>query len=205
MKRIFALLVACALLLCGCSAPYSGYEEAYYGFSDDTVLGKSYEDILAYFGDPTERSIGENEIGFLDADGRIRYDARADHRYRDERSCDTYVYIAFDADQTAIGWEVVNGPSQKNSTGFGLAGYPYDLVWMTGKTAPEIREKYGFFDREQYDDVPMDAPIVNETKSYIIQKGDMEIAKIDEIIFHVYFNDEGVATRFCEQYGYLGG
>ncbi len=203
MKRTLCLLLACCLLLCGCYGPYDGYEAEYFGFRDDAVLGKNYDEIVAYYGMPQERLVAEGTIDYIDSDNRIRYAVRNDH-LSGEGSRDAYVYITLDKEMIATDW-TIDGNTAQNSTGFGLSQYAFDLIWMTGKTAPEIRTKYGFFHYEKYNGVSENDPITDTFGTYILHKGDAEIAKVDEILLHVYFNSNGVATRFCEQYGYVGG
>lgn len=203
MKRAICLLLVCCLLLCGCYSPYDGYEAEYFGFVDNHILGYSYDEIVAYYGLPQERYTEDDTIVYLDDDNRIRYTVRNDYKVG-KGSRDAYVYITFNKEMSATAW-TLSGNTDQNSTGFGLSQYAYDLVWMTGKTAPEIRARYGFFHYEEYNDVQESDPLIDTNVSYILHKGDIEIAKADEILLHVYFNSEGVATRFCEQYGYIGG
>lgn len=185
------LLTVCLLFaLTGCAnEPYDGMEEPYYGFEDAYILGKSYGEIVTHYG------------ASVAMDDRISYRVVWDSANGNEEN--VTVQITFDDTMTATKWELVSDVDPL-TLNIGTKRYPYDISWLIGKTASEIRERYGPFYREYRDEERYTA-ITNDFGCYAIVEGDGELGWNDQILFHIYFIADGVATRVYELRGNPGG
>lgn len=91
----------------------------------------------------------------------------------------------------------------QDTTGFGTDRYVFDLEWMMGKTISEIYERYGVFYDPRF---TKDTQVVNGWEGYVVRVLDGAGGNGSATIyFDIYFNDEGVATRFRERLGIPGG
>lgn len=73
----------------------------------------------------------------------------------------------------------------------------YDAEWIIGKTSAEIEEKYGKFDRKEWD-YQEDGLLYGTDAGYIIKESRQSwYGKTTEELFVVRFNQEGIAIS-CE-------
>ena len=80
---------------------------------------------------------------------------------------------------------------------FACSQYSYDEEWMIGKTSAEIEERYGKFDRREWD-YREDGLLYGTDAGYIVKESQVSwFGKTTEELFVVRFNQEGVAIS-CE-------
>ncbi len=83
--------------------------------------------------------------------------------------------------------------------------HPYDEEWVIGKTSAEIEEKYGKFDRREWD-YREDGLLYGTDAGYILKESRVFwFGKTMEELFVVRFNQEGIAISCGFAPGNWGG
>ncbi|MGM9637326.1 MAG: hypothetical protein ACI3YK_05000 [Eubacteriales bacterium] len=89
-----------------------------------------------------------------------------------------------------------------------LFPYGYNILWIKGKTAEEVIEKYGEFDRLQsslYDD-DRNGKYVRITCVYVVREAQRGyLGTTPEEWFCIYFDENGLADRCYVRTGGIGG